>query len=511
MPIFEFPRWGRPRSTTARYPRRNTEALSVVAGEVQRLELRELLAPVISISDLTIPAEGNPSQITQAMFVVTLSEASSENVTASFITQNGTAVSDPSNNNGLQADFNDASGTVTILAGEMTGNIVIQIVGDNHVEANETFSVVLSNPSGATFNGGGDSLTATGTITDDENPNDPALSVSSPTIVEGKNKTQSVQVTVSVSTPSANDITYSFLTADGTAIDASDYLAQNGVRTIAAGEASDTISIPVVGDKIPESNEIFLVIIQSVINANVSNPTGTVMVQDNDGASPTLNVGNGTATEGDAGISLLSFPITLSTASNFDIVINVSMTDGTAVAGKDYVGTAINHTIAAGLLTDSIDVPIIGDLSREPNESFSMRISTSRGSNVVLRTKRVLGTITDNDPVPTIIVQPSVIVSESDRAARFSVSLSNPTTEQVIIDFVYNSDTARQKRDFNATRARIIFQPGQVEGSLAIPIVNDIAVEPTETFAYTISDAVNALIDQLASGGIVTIIDNDHD
>jgi hypothetical protein len=155
-------------------------------------------------------------------------------------------------------------------------------------------------------------------------------------------------------------------------------------------------------------------------------------------------------------------------------------------------------------------VPIIGDLVHESTESFSIRVTASHGSNVTVGSKRVIGTITDNDPVPTIIIQPSVTVSEADSAARFTVSLSNPTSEQVTIDFNFVSVTARSRRDYNIRQTRLIFAPGQVDASVSIAIVNDITVEPTETFTYTITNATNAIIDALASSGVVTINDNDH-
>jgi Calx-beta domain len=512
MRFFELHDWREPRSSSRRNGHRSTQALNVVTSEVERLELRALLGglPIISISDLDVPAEGNPGQVTQTTFFVTLSETSATDVTVSFVTQNGTATSSPSISNGMQPDFNDATGTLTIPAGETSGDIEVQIVGDNRVEANETFSVVLSDPSGATFSDELDSLTANGTITDDENPNEPVLSVSSPTIIEGNSRTQNVQVIVSVSPTPSNAITYSLSMVNGSATDPSDYQAQNGMRTIPAGQAMDTINIPIVGDRSPEPNESFFVVIQSVTNANVSNPAGTVTIQDSDAGRLTLSVENATATEEDAGTSSLNFPVTLSAASNFDITVSVSLRDGSAVAGQDYNGATITHTIHAGEISDSIAVPIVGDLRHEPDESFSIRVLASRGSNVVVASKRIIGTITDNDPVPTIIIQPSVTVSETVGAARFSVALTNPTSEQVTIDFAFNSGTALQRRDFNARRARLIFAPGQFQGSLSIPIVNDVTVEPTETFSYTITNAVNALIDELASGGIVTINDNDH-
>src|SRR5262245_47773897 len=110
MPWFEFRQWRKVRNTSRRL--RAAYSPTVVTSEIQRLELRALLGgmPVISISDVTLLAEGNSGDVTQANFVVELSGTSPVDVTANFVTQNGSAVSSPTADNGLQSDFNSASG-----------------------------------------------------------------------------------------------------------------------------------------------------------------------------------------------------------------------------------------------------------------------------------------------------------------------------------------------------------------------------------------------------------------
>ncbi len=75
-----------------------------------------------------------------------------------------------------QADANDfvfgqpANGDVTILAGETSAEVVIEVQGDTDFESNERFTVTLSNPSVGII----DEATATGTIiNDDEEPTPP--------------------------------------------------------------------------------------------------------------------------------------------------------------------------------------------------------------------------------------------------------------------------------------------------------------------------------------------------
>jgi hypothetical protein len=92
-----------------------------------------------------------------AVFTVSLSAVSGSTVTVDFTTANGSAVA--------PSDYLSVSGTLTFAPGEVSKQITVQTVGDVVVEANETFSVNLSNPTNATIAGAGYGL---GTITNND-------------------------------------------------------------------------------------------------------------------------------------------------------------------------------------------------------------------------------------------------------------------------------------------------------------------------------------------------------
>lgn len=116
--------------------------------------------PSISIADYS-DIEGN-SGTKLFTFVVSLSNASTSNVTVQYATANGTTKS-----KGNGRDLNAASGTITFLAGQTTQTINVTVLGDTTVESNEIFFVNLSNASGASL---ADSQ-AVGTILNDDGTN----------------------------------------------------------------------------------------------------------------------------------------------------------------------------------------------------------------------------------------------------------------------------------------------------------------------------------------------------
>ena len=106
--------------------------------------------PAVSVSDARA-AEGDA-----VVFTVSLSAASSRRVTVEYATSDGTATSG--------TDFTAKSGTLTFAANETSTTVSVATTDDSVVESDETFTLTLSNPAGATL---GDA-TATGTINDNE-------------------------------------------------------------------------------------------------------------------------------------------------------------------------------------------------------------------------------------------------------------------------------------------------------------------------------------------------------
>jgi hypothetical protein len=89
---------------------------------------------------------------------VTLSQSSGSTVTVDYATSDGTATSGG-------PDYFPENYTLTFSPGVTSQTIIISIIDDLCPESNESFTVTLSNPSGATL---GTPSTATVTILDND-------------------------------------------------------------------------------------------------------------------------------------------------------------------------------------------------------------------------------------------------------------------------------------------------------------------------------------------------------
>ena len=238
--------------------------------------------PALSIADLSV-TEGN-GRHSHFMFEVMLDRAADGPVTVAYSTANGTATAG--------ADYMAASGTVTFAAGETSKMVHVDIAGDVLAEGNETFTVNLSAPTGATIADG----TAIGTILDDDGtPLLPALSIADLAVVEGNGEHAHFMFTVTLDKAATGAVTVAYMTANGTATAGSDYAATSGSLTFAAGETSKTVHVDIGGDTAFEANETFTVALSNASGATIADATAVGTIVNDDPAPDQGHVGNGQA------------------------------------------------------------------------------------------------------------------------------------------------------------------------------------------------------------------------
>lgn len=93
-------------------------------------------------------------------------------------------------------------------------------------------------------------------------------------------------------------------------------------------------------------------------------------------APPTLTIGDATITRPTTGTATMTFPVTLSKVGGRPVTVAYSTKNGTAAAVIDYTATSGTLTIPAGQTTGSIQVPIVGNQSDEPDKGFQVVLSS---------------------------------------------------------------------------------------------------------------------------------------
>lgn len=341
----------------------------------------------------------------------------------------------------------------------------------------------------------------------------PTVSIDNVSANEGATGTTSFTFNVTLSQASTSTITVDYATADGTATTATnavggpDYAAANGTLTFAPGDTAKTITITVNGDVTNEADETFTVTLASPTNAVLGTATGTGTIV-NDDDVPTLSIADALVTEGNTGTTPATFAVTLSAASGQTVTVHYATADGTATAGSDYTAVPdTTLTFAPGETTKNVTVDVTGDTTIEPNETFTVTLSTP--NNATIATATATGTIQNDDGAaqPTISIN-DVSVAEGNSGTKvlnFTVSLNAAGAQPVTVDFATADGTATVAgNDYQATSGTLTFALGETTKQVSVVIVGDTANENDETFTVVLSNAQNAIIGKSQGTGTIT-------
>jgi uncharacterized repeat protein (TIGR01451 family) len=331
--------------------------------------------PTLSIDSVT-QVEGN-SGMSNFVFTVTLTGATEQDVSVKYATADGSADA---------TDYSSASGTLTFTPGVMTQTISVPVIGDTINEANEQFTVTLSAPVNATIT----TAIGTGTIVNDDAA--PTLAIDNVTQAEGNSGTTNFVFTVMLAGSTAQSVSVNYATADGTAAAGSDYSATSGVLTFAPGVTTQSISVPVIGDAINETDETFTVTLSSPVNASITTGTGIGTIV-NDDVNADLSivksvVGSGPFFE----TQNASFNITVTNAGPSG-ASNVTVTD-VLPAGTTFIAATSTQGSCSGTTTITCS---LGTLANGAQASIALTVRLDESGSMTN-----VASVTSSNPDPTI-------------------------------------------------------------------------------------------------------------
>ena len=300
--------------------------------------------PNLVINDVTAN-EGNAG-ITNFTFTVSLSApAGPGGVTFDIGTANGSATAG--------VDYVASSLTSqTIPPGSSTYTFTVLVNGELLNEPSETFFVNVTNVVNAVVVDG----QGVGTIVNDDPL--PSLSINDVTVVEGNAGTVNAVFTVTLSAASGQTVAVNYATADGTATQPADYTNTSGTLTFTPGQTTRTITVPVIGEIVPEANETFFVNLSGATNATIADnqSVGTIS---NDDVPVTVSPGalpNGAVAaaysqtiSASGGVAPYSF-----TVSAGALPAGLTLSPGGLLSGTPTAGGTFSFTITA---TDSSAFP----------------------------------------------------------------------------------------------------------------------------------------------------------
>ena len=453
--------------------------------------------PTVSVADVEVN-----EYVGTARLRVTLDRISAEAVTIDYATADGTATAG--------ADYSAASGTLTVPAASTGASVDVTIIQDAAAESDETFTLGLSSPVGATVADG----SATVTIIDDDTT--PEVSVAD---TRAKENQWHMPFWVSLSRASSRDVTVDYATADGTAVANSDYWPISGTLTIPAKSTGAPLTVQLIRDTVSESDETFTLGLSNPVGATIADGSATATITE-DATLPTLTVADvsysenisesGSPTLGLTG--LLDGPAPQTVSVDWQVVETPSLGDQSATRGVDFqtvpgFGTmVISQRFGSGYISAA---SVLSDDVVELDEKFRVVFSNPRG--VTLARTEAWVTIL-NDDLPTVSVADAA-VSESGDSVDFALTLDQPGLRAGRIDYTtvvrssQGDRAAKPGEDYTTASGTVSFAAGVITATVSVPLIGDSADEYDETFLLVLSNPDSLqFIDSVAVG---TITDDD--
>ena len=455
--------------------------------------------PSVSIGD-AVEAEGN-SGTSDLGFTVSLSEASANPVSVGYATSNGTATAG--------SDFTAKSGTVTFTPGVTSQQVQIGLLGDTAVESNETFTIVLSSPSGATIADG----TATGTITNDDAvtpaPQLPTVSIGDAAGAEGNSGTSNMGFTVSLSEASANPVSVGYATSNGTATAGSDFTAKSGTVTFTPGVTSQLVNVGILGDTTVESIETFTITLTNPSGATLAKTTATGTITNDDVAAdpgPT-----------DPGAASVSFAKSADWGSGFNGDVTVTNTgsqelsdwqvefdfggDISSIWNASIVSKTGNRYVVQGVAWNS-------DVAAGSSTSFGFTATAGNPTNFALA-----GAATPEAPDPEpatgtpVLSVANTSVDEGNSGTNhlvFNLSLSATSDDVVTVSYRTEDFTASAGTDYQATQGTLTFAAGETAKQVHVTVLGDTAFETNESMLLVLSGITGAQFNGADGVGLIS-------
>lgn len=448
--------------------------------------------PVIGITATdAAKAEGTASASTPMAFTV-VRNTTLGNSTVAWTLQHATS-------SGTSTDdfTGTTSGTVSFSAGEDRKTLTVQAVADQRIEETENFSVVLSNPSGATLG----TTSAAGTVINDDHPviSITALDALKP---EGSTGTTDFRFEVTRSAgQGASSVGYTLVHGNTSAADFSGATA--GTVQFADGQTRQTIILTAVADTSVEADERFSVQLTQPMGAVLGGASAEGQLLNDDLPVVSIAATQATRLEGDTGSTPFVFTVTRSSTVGSSAVgwtLASAATNGTQT--EDFTGP-VSGTVrfAPGEGSKTIEVQARTDLVVERSEHFSITLSNPVGAT--LGTVSAVGTvINDDQPVVNITALDAVKGEGSTDTTPFTFTVSRSAgleTSSVNYSVVHRSTSAS---DFTgATGGTLTFAEGETSRTITLAVVADRTVERAEAFEVVLSNPMGGTLGKRSAAG----------
>jgi len=321
----------------------------------------------------------------------------------------------------------------------------------------------------------------------------PRFGVGDATALKGNFGQSDGSLIVSLSTPNPSAATVQYTTADGSALQGVDYVATTGTVSFPANVTSETIAIPILGDRLIRGNKSFRVLLSNPSGAALGDKTAYVKILDPNGPVTVLSMFGQPGDYISPGSLVQTVADGIFTPSrNFDNGVNVTLQslDGweTDFAAPNQAiltaGTYLNAQRfpfqAAGI--PGLSVYGAGRGCNTLTGNFTVTQASYDSTGKVRHfgadfeqhceggTPGLFGSVRINSMWRQVSVSDAVI-DKTGSSATFTLTLNPANATSVSVAFGTVDGTAIAGIDYVATAQTVVFSAGETAHTVTVPLL----------------------------------------
>jgi uncharacterized delta-60 repeat protein len=197
--------------------------------------------------------------------------------------------------------------------------------------------------------------------------------------------------------------------------------------------------------------------------------------------------------------------------STLNMSVKYATTNGTALAGQDYVATSGTLALASGQTEATFTVTILNDSVAEPSETFEVILNEPRplGSSRLGLNYRATVTIED-DENSFYFAAPGAVISEAQGAVPVPVLRPATSSGTASVTVRPVAGTALAGTDFDPADQVVVFLAGEAQKSVSVPLINDFVAENDKAFSLNLVAPSAGYTLAAPSTMSVTLLDDDR-
>lgn len=426
----------------------------------------------------------------------TLSPASS----VDFVTQDGTAVA------GI--DYVGVTNTVVFPRGETFATVLIPVIDNNLVDGDRFVNLLLANASNGLALGPQPYSTLL-IINDDSGVSFDAGLYR----VAENTPTGAAVIPVVRSGSTIGTMSVDVATGGGTALEFVNYIPTTNTIVFNDGESNKLFRVQVLNDGLVTGDQ--------TVGLQLSNPQGGYLVSPN---VATLTIAESSYGAGVLGFSqtnysafgssgLAAVTIVRTNGSTGPVSVAMTTTDGTAIAGVDYVSTNLVVAFADGEISKTVYVRTIQHTNVQPDKAFIVTLSNPQGGASLGANNPAIVTILD-DHMNFTFSSSAYFIPQNAGSVIVTVLRNSGTNGTVSIHYsttnaVPTNGVAVAGEDYTTTSGTLTFAPGEVSKTIFIPILDDGQISGDEQFSVYLSNPSQDTFLGAPNIAVVTIV-NTH-